>query len=195
MPINAKSAQSVYKGLQCQWKWEALDSTSMHESICCCTSREKPYHKIKHQAKSHLSSTLSRHQMRDMGNPKVFWKSTILNCHKMLFHDVRPIEHATKIFEFLQKPYKDTPIMIRYLELIFLNYGSAIGDSYPSACYLISYCVVIHLLMETVKELWDHFSDSFERQNIDWDKTWSSSTDADLISSTYSLVRQHAWQA
>lgn len=114
---------------------------------------------------------------------------------KCFFIMLDQLSMPPKYLNFSKNHKRIHQLWLDTLELIFLNYGSAIDDSYPSACYLIAYCVEIYLLMEAVKELWDHFADSFERQNIAWDKTWSSSTDADLISSTYSLVRQHAWQA
>lgn len=151
---------------------------SMREFICGFTKREEPHPKTEHQAKSHLSSTLSWHQMRNMGTPKVSWKSTILNCHEILFHAIRPNEHATKIFKFPQKAYKDTLIIIRYtgtgLSRLWLSYRWFLPE-----CMLIAFYVVVHLLVETVKELWNHFEDWFERQNFAWDKTWSSITDAD----------------
>lgn len=131
---------TVYKGLQCRWKWEAFDGTSMHEFICGFAKREEPHPKTEHQAKSHLSSTLSGHQKRNMGTPKVSWKSTILNCHEIFCHAVRPNEHATKIFKFPQKAYKDTLIIIRYtgtgLSRLWLSYRWFLPECMLSNCML-----------------------------------------------------------
>lgn len=90
---------TVYRGLHSHCRWEALDGTSVHEFVWCYTTRETTCHKTEygHKAKSHLNPTLPGHQMRNTGTPKVFWKSAILNCCEMLFHDVRLIEHAMEI--------------------------------------------------------------------------------------------------
>lgn len=104
--------------------------------------------------RSHTSALPSGHQTNTpRGTPKVSWKHTILNYDEMLFHDVRPIELATKIFKFLQKACKNMLIMIRpsgiglSRPISITFYCSAMGDSCQSACYLIAYCVAIHLLM------------------------------------------------
>ena len=75
--------------------------------------KETAYHKTEygHKAKSHLKPTLPGHQMRNTGTSKVSWKSAILNCYEMLFHDVRPIEHTT---EMLKKSPKGIPGYVNY---------------------------------------------------------------------------------
>lgn len=49
--------------------------------------------------------------MRNTGTIKVSWKSAILNFYEMLFHDVRPIEHA---MEMLKKSPKGIPGYVIY---------------------------------------------------------------------------------